>query len=161
MHRRDILKRASDAVMDRGASYGEPEDNFARIAARWNAHLHNIGIPEGRKVDLTPTDVAIMMADMKLARLENDDKHEDSWVDLAGYAACGAEVSTETWTPWTVRVQPEFTRDHPGFAIGDTVKLCDPSWTQQGAVVANYVLVQWEGGNEPIAYLPSRLRHSA
>ena len=82
MHRRDMLKRASDAVMDRGASYGEPEDNFARIAARWNAHLHNIGIPEGRKVDLTPTDVAIMMADVKLARgWPMTPQHEDSWVD--------------------------------------------------------------------------------
>jgi hypothetical protein len=35
------------------------------------------------------------MADVKLARLANDDKHEDSWVDLAGYAACGGEVATK------------------------------------------------------------------
>lgn len=28
----------------------------------------------------------------KIARLENDPHHHDSWVALAGYAACGAEI---------------------------------------------------------------------
>jgi hypothetical protein len=42
---------------------------------------------------LKPADVAQMMALMKIARLENDPSHLDSWTDLAGYAACGAEIS--------------------------------------------------------------------
>ena len=30
----------------------------------------------------------------KMARLRHDPAHTDSWVDVAGYAACGAEVAT-------------------------------------------------------------------
>lgn len=82
------------AVADRGLNYGNPENNFARIAERWNAHLLNtwglFDIPK-----LTSTDVAIMCADIKLARLENQPAHLDSWADLAGYAACGANINCE------------------------------------------------------------------
>jgi hypothetical protein len=30
---------------------------------------------------------------MKVARLVNDPLHEDSWIDIAGYAAIGFEIS--------------------------------------------------------------------
>ena len=30
---------------------------------------------------------------LKVARLMETPKHEDSWVDIAGYGACGAEVA--------------------------------------------------------------------
>jgi hypothetical protein len=36
-----------------------------------------------------------MMALMKIARLATNPAHEDSWVDLAGYAACGASVAKD------------------------------------------------------------------
>jgi hypothetical protein len=36
-------------------------------------------------------DVAAMLALLKIARLQQSPNHRDSWVDLAGYAACGAE----------------------------------------------------------------------
>jgi len=42
---------------------------------------------------LKPHDVALMMALLKIARLKGNPIHGDSWVDLAGYAACGAESS--------------------------------------------------------------------
>jgi hypothetical protein len=58
-------------------------------ARRWNAHLENTGMPDFK---LTAVDVAMMLIDVKLARLENDPAHADSWIDVAGYAACGAEV---------------------------------------------------------------------
>jgi hypothetical protein len=32
------------------------------------------------------------MVALKMARLCVDEKHMDSWVDIAGYAACGAEI---------------------------------------------------------------------
>ncbi|MCK9361748.1 DUF6378 domain-containing protein [Patescibacteria group bacterium] len=88
----DLLDAAKLAVGDRGLNYGRPEDNFARIAAHWNAFLANRGIviPGGGLV--SASDVAIMCALLKIARLENDPGHHDSWVDLAGYAACGAEI---------------------------------------------------------------------
>lgn len=89
MDRVSTLKLATDAVTERHTHYGTPKKNFDAIAARWNAHLVNVG-EEG---NLTAEDVAVMLADVKLARLENDPAHLDSWADLAGYAACGAEVS--------------------------------------------------------------------
>jgi hypothetical protein len=97
MKRADVLTRAAEAVADRGLNYGQPEDNFARIARRWNAHLQNVGDREllqnvGDR-ELGPSDVAVMLTDVKLARLENSPEHVDSWIDVAGYAACGAEVS--------------------------------------------------------------------
>ena len=86
-----LLDEAKATVGGRGKSYGTPEDNFARIASHWATFLINA---KDVSVDLTPGDVAIMMALMKIARLENDPNHADSWVDLAGYAACGAEIET-------------------------------------------------------------------
>ena len=90
--KQDLLEKAKAAVGDRGLNYGKPEDNFNRIAARWNAHVLNRW---GIHVGFDAVDVAIMCADLKLARLENDPKHLDSWVDLAGYAACGANLVCE------------------------------------------------------------------
>jgi hypothetical protein len=33
------------------------------------------------------------MIGLKLARLTNDMKQDDTWVDIAGYAALGGEIS--------------------------------------------------------------------
>lgn len=98
MTKHRLLDLAKEATADRGLNYGKPEDNFQRIANRWNAHLVNkfgenplTHRPDG--VFLDATDVALMCADLKIARLENTPNHQDSWVDLAGYAACGAEIA--------------------------------------------------------------------
>lgn len=89
--KRALLEKAIEAVADRGLNYGAPEDNFQRIANLWNAHLENRGLRSDWA--LTPVDVANMMALMKIARLEHQPSHRDSWVDLAGYSACGAEIA--------------------------------------------------------------------
>ena len=34
-----------------------------------------------------------MMALLKIARVKYNPRHADSWVDIAGYAACGAECA--------------------------------------------------------------------
>lgn len=94
--KQELLDYASAAVADRGLNYGTPEDNFGRIAALWNTHLAN-RLPGA----LTGSDVAMMMVLMKVARLENSPEHLDSWIDVAGYAACGA---TLTALPTTVTV---------------------------------------------------------
>jgi hypothetical protein len=61
--------------------YGEPEDNFDVIAAMWSAYL---GMP------VTGADVAAMMILFKVARIATAEKpSRDSYVDIAGYAACG------------------------------------------------------------------------
>lgn len=85
MKRSDILSAAKCAVSrQRNETYGEPEDNFARIAAKWSVTLG---------VDVTPFQVALCMIDLKTCRLMHDPTNADGWCDLAGYAACGGEVA--------------------------------------------------------------------
>lgn len=91
--RADVLDTAKGYVLkDRNSTYGSPEDNFKRIARRWTAHLQNVGVISDA-VQLNAADVAIMMTDMKLARIEHNPGHKDSWVDAAGYIACGAGIA--------------------------------------------------------------------
>jgi hypothetical protein len=90
MSKREILRKATKAVAARGKNYGDVRENFERIARRWRAHLQN---RFGMEVPIDAYSVALMMDDMKSARLENDPRHEDSWVDKAGYAACGGEIA--------------------------------------------------------------------
>lgn len=85
MTRAEILDTAKEYVTkDRAASHGDMENNFARIGALWSAHL---GVP------VTATDVALMMAMLKIARAGSNPAHMDNWIDLAGYAACGGELN--------------------------------------------------------------------
>lgn len=89
--RKKILREAEGYVTkDRNSSYGEPEDNFQAIADIWNAqgYMHSTDRP------INATDVALMMAGMKLARLKHSVKHKDSWVDAIGYLACGWDTVT-------------------------------------------------------------------
>lgn len=89
----DILNEALETVKGRGLNYGKPEDNFQRIALIWNAHMVNRFGLEAAPV-LTPQDVSMMMILLKVARLQNSPEHHDSWVDVAGYAACGGEIAS-------------------------------------------------------------------
>lgn len=99
MTRSDILDKAKECVCgQREQDYGTPESNFQLIADLWNAYLgdnccENV---EGYAClnDLTPTDVAMMMALLKIARIKNGGGTGDSFVDLAGYAACGGELNS-------------------------------------------------------------------
>lgn len=84
MTRLDTLKAAAECVCgSREEDYGSPEDNFAVIAALWTAYTGT---------DIKPKDVAMMMALLKIARAKAGSK-PDTYIDLAGYAACGAEIS--------------------------------------------------------------------
>lgn len=88
----EILDLAKAATADRGLNYGKPEDNFERVALRWRAHLKN---RFGADVAIDGASVALMLMDLKIARLENSPTHLDSWTDAAGYAACGGEIAAE------------------------------------------------------------------
>lgn len=89
MTRTECLKRAQDIVMgQREDEYGTPEDSFSAIAALWTAYIGY------KAVKFTAADVACMMILLKIARLKGSASHADSWVDAAGYAACGAEAGT-------------------------------------------------------------------
>lgn len=82
--RENALSDALKAVCgDRDKQYGTPEDNFRRIAGLWTMYL-------GKGIE--PKDVANMMILLKVARTQSGVQQRDSWVDIAGYAACGVEV---------------------------------------------------------------------
>ena len=68
----------------REQDYGTPEDSFGMIAQLWSAYM---------KKEVSASDVAVMMGLLKVARLASNPQHMDSWVDLAGYAACGGEIN--------------------------------------------------------------------
>lgn len=89
MKRDQILRLATKAVGERNVRYGEPEDCFERISQLWLAWLRI-----RRNEDLGSVDVAVMMLLMKIARLANDPKHLDTWIDICGYGACGGELAT-------------------------------------------------------------------
>lgn len=93
MTRADILKAAERCVCtDRNQQYGEPEDNFRIIAALWNVYLFG----RGAKAQLNPADIGAMMALFKLGRIATGGDKADNFIDLAGYAACAGEISTES-----------------------------------------------------------------
>jgi hypothetical protein len=73
----------------RRSAYGTPERNFERIARYWDAYFKNTG----RAVDITAADVSPLMRLVKEARLNENPKHRDSYVDIIGYTLTAAEVS--------------------------------------------------------------------
>lgn len=90
MTRKECLDKAAECVLkDRASQYGGVENNFARIAELWNVYL---GPHAG--IGIESHDVAAMMALLKIARVRSNPGHGDSWIDLAGYAACGAECAS-------------------------------------------------------------------
>ena len=78
-----ILGHTAKVLEERRDDYGDPAEQFRAIAARWSITL---GTP------ITPSQVALCMIDLKLARLAYDPGHIDSMVDVIGYAALLREV---------------------------------------------------------------------
>ena len=96
MTREEILTAAKKCVCgDREQDYGSPERNFQTIANLWEDYLAAKG---HGAVEIAPTDVAAMLALLKIARIASGHAKDDNWIDLAGYAACGGELE---------RVEPE------------------------------------------------------
>jgi hypothetical protein len=87
MTRIEILDLANECVCgDRNLQYGEPEDNFNAIAKMWSAFLD---------IPISAPQVAAMMILLKTARIKSSEgRDKDSWIDVAGYAACGGEIAT-------------------------------------------------------------------
>lgn len=92
MNRETVLETAKKCVCgDREQDYGNPERNFETIAELWEAYLLN-KFTSRELVCIEPHDVAAMMALVKISRISSGQCKDDNWVDLAGYAACGAEL---------------------------------------------------------------------
>jgi hypothetical protein len=79
-----MLQHVVGIIAERGAAYGDAAISMATVAARWSITL---GHP------VTPAQVLLCLIDLKLSRLQNNPKHQDSVCDLAGYAAVLQEVN--------------------------------------------------------------------
>lgn len=85
-----LLDDAKAAVThERNTDYGNPVDNFKRTAKLIEAVLAD-KLKDGATI--APHDVATIMVCVKLARLMHDPHKRDSWVDIAGWSACGWDV---------------------------------------------------------------------
>lgn len=85
--RTQCLKKAChDITGQREQDYGSPERNFSIIAELWSSYLG---------VEVTPLDVSMMMCLLKISRIKSGGGTGDSFADLAGYAACGAEIRAQ------------------------------------------------------------------
>jgi hypothetical protein len=93
-YRSDLLREADKIVtQDRNKSYGEPDEDFKRIAAIASAMGFCIDAGSGELRPLRSDDVAKFMIALKLSRLMWMPDHRDSWLDIAGYAGCGFETA--------------------------------------------------------------------
>ena len=85
MNREEILQEALRLTStDRQKNYGEPFINHQRIANIWSVLL---------SVEITPSQVALCMVGVKLARLVETPDHKDSFIDMAAYAAIAGEIA--------------------------------------------------------------------
>ena len=83
-----ILREAEKNVCgQREQDYGNPESNLQLIADLWADYLGT---------SVSAKDVAMMMVLLKVARIKNGGGSGDSFVDIAGYAACGGEIWRDT-----------------------------------------------------------------
>ena len=79
----NLLQHTARVIQDRQGQYGDPGPLFELIATRWTLVLG---------VEVSPSQVALCLIDLKLARLAANPGHQDSIVDVAGYAALLAEL---------------------------------------------------------------------
>jgi hypothetical protein len=86
-----ILQSAIEATEgDRRRDYDSPLINHERIAKLWNAYLDCRAKDAGEQI--SALDVAHMMILLKIARACKIPTR-DTYVDIAGYAKCGAEIA--------------------------------------------------------------------
>lgn len=94
--RASALNEARDLITgDRNAQYGPPTQDFQRAAELLQACGFRRVDAEDIVHDIVSSDVALIIAQVKVSRLMHSRDKRDSWVDLAGYAACGYECAVE------------------------------------------------------------------
>jgi hypothetical protein len=71
-----LLADVVDLVHTRGTIYGHPYTNHKRISELWSAYLDH---------PITPSQVALCMALLKVSRLSESPGHEDSVKDALAY----------------------------------------------------------------------------
>jgi hypothetical protein len=83
----EFFSRCTEHIVERANQYDAPELNLKRIADSWTNFL---------KREISPYEVAVMMAMLKLARLSQG-YHQDTLEDAAAYIAI-AEMLKDTET---------------------------------------------------------------
>jgi hypothetical protein len=73
----EFFSRCTEHIVERANQYDAPELNLKRIADSWTNFL---------KREISPYEVAVMMAMLKLARLSQG-YHQDTLEDAAAYIA--------------------------------------------------------------------------
>lgn len=91
-YRAQVLEEAKRLITgDRNKSYGSATENFTNIAKIWNVQFGHM-LKDG--YEFTAGQVGEAMISVKLARAIAQPKR-DNYVDMAGYAACTAEVRSD------------------------------------------------------------------
>lgn len=92
MRASEVLKTASALVSgDREKTHGPKLQNHMNIAGLWTPFLRD-KLKDG--AELTPLDVALMLALLKIARTKAGSHNVDDYVDLAGYAGVAGEIAS-------------------------------------------------------------------
>lgn len=84
----------------RQADYGDKLQNFSQIAMLFQGTLATKLLPDAA---ITPEDVALLMIQVKIARLAKSPDHRDSILDIAGYAGCYDKLQEERMNNYPLR----------------------------------------------------------
>lgn len=79
-----LLEQAIHTIGERNREYGSITESATDLAQRWSLTLG---------IEVTPQQVMLCLIDLKLVRLKQNPKHQDSIKDIAGYAACLEEFN--------------------------------------------------------------------
>ena len=80
----ELLVKASELVSgDRQVDYGDKLINHVNIANLWSAYTN---------MNISPHDVAVMMCLLKIARLKQGSRTEDTYLDASAYMAIAREI---------------------------------------------------------------------
>ena len=88
MKAHEILDESRSTIIERGLVYGTPAVNHLRIAQFWSTYLDRA---------IEPHEVAVCMALVKLARIQETSQHEDSYVDACSYLGIAGQLATTDW----------------------------------------------------------------
>jgi len=88
MNANDILDEAKDLIADRGKDYGLAAINHLRISKYWSTYLER---------NIEPHEVAVCMALVKIARLQESNLHADSYKDGCAYLALAGSIASTDW----------------------------------------------------------------